>query len=202
MHRTLADSTHDRRRLAAELAVGDLIFIRIGARGPFREVARATASWTNHVGIVVGRRDGALLVAESAVPWSRLTPLPRFVARSQDRRIAVLRLNGVLSDGEQRAIVGAAQRRLGVVYDGGFNLHSSRQFCSRYVREVLLEATGVEVGEVETFAELLARQPSAGLGFWKLWYFGRIPWRRQTVTPASVLRSRALRTVFEGAVAQ
>jgi len=36
----------------------------------------------------------------------------------------------------------------------GFDLHSPGQFCSRFVREVLLEATGVEVGEVETFGAL------------------------------------------------
>ncbi|MBZ8143709.1 hypothetical protein CLD22_28325, partial [Rubrivivax gelatinosus] len=38
--------------LAPGLGVGDIVFIRVRAR-PFREVARATNSWTNHVGIVV-----------------------------------------------------------------------------------------------------------------------------------------------------
>jgi hypothetical protein len=34
------------------LQVGDLVFIRVPHK-PFREVAAATGSWTNHVGIVV-----------------------------------------------------------------------------------------------------------------------------------------------------
>ena len=93
----------------------------------------------------------------------------------------------------------AARRRTGILYDTGFGLHSHRQFCSRYVREVLAEATGVEVGEVQTFTDLLRQQPGASLGFWKLWYFGRIPWDRATVTPASLLRSPALQIVFDGA---
>ena len=38
-------------------------------------------------------------------------------------------------------------------------LHSHREFCSRYAREVLAEATGDTVGEVETFAHLLASRP-------------------------------------------
>jgi len=36
--------------LAPRLAVGDVVFIRVTAR-PFREVADATGSWTNHVGV-------------------------------------------------------------------------------------------------------------------------------------------------------
>ncbi len=92
----------------------------------------------------------------------------------------------------------AANRRLGILYDTGFDLHSRRQFCSRYVREVVGEATGTSIGEVETFAALLARQPATGLGFWRLWYFGRIPWSRETVSPANLLRSSALTTVFDG----
>jgi len=40
----------------------------------------------------------------------------------------------------------------------------------------------------------------ADLGFWKVWYFGRIPWQRETVTPASVLSSAQLRPIFDGVV--
>ena len=66
------------------------------------------------------------------------------------------------------------------------------------MREIITEATGVSVGEVETFSQLLTRRPDANLGFWKAWFFGSIPWTRETVTPASLLRSAALKTVFDG----
>ncbi|MBN3816536.1 hypothetical protein G3N57_07820, partial [Paraburkholderia sp. Se-20369] len=104
--------------------------------------------------------------------------------------------NEVFFDGARAA----AERRIGTLYDTGFNLRSRRQFCSRYVREVLGDATGVEVGDVETFATLLERRPGAKLGFWRLWYFGRIPWGRETVTPASVIRSDKLTLEFDGIV--
>ncbi len=78
------------------------------------------------------------------------------------------------------------------------NLHSRRQFCSRYVREVIMEATGRSVGEVETFSQLLSRHRGADLSFWKLWYFGRIPWERESVTLASVMLRPELRVVFDG----
>jgi hypothetical protein len=93
-----------------------------------------------------------------------------------------------------------AARREGIFYDTGFDLHSRRQFCSRFVHEVIEEATGVRVGEVETFSQLLAKQPDANVRFWRFWYFGHIPWSRETVTPASLLHSPALGIVFDGRV--
>ena len=183
--------------LAALLQCGDLVFIRVAAR-PFREVAIATDSSSNHVGIVTDIAGREPLIGESKFPLSRTTALPRFVARSENGRVAVTRLNGRLTPEQQHRLLAAAKRRSRIFYDTGFNLHSHRQFCSRYVREVLAEATGVHIGKVETFRDLLASQPQAALGFWRLWYFGRIPWERETVTPASLLRSPGLQLVFDG----
>ena len=76
--------------------------------------------------------------------------------------------------------------------------YSKRQFCSRYVREVLDEAAGVKLGEVENFSTLLKRNPQADQTFWKVWYFGNIPWQRETVTPASLLQDGRMRVVFDG----
>jgi Permuted papain-like amidase enzyme, YaeF/YiiX, C92 family len=187
--------------LAPELAVGDLVFIRVAAR-PFLEVADATLSWTNHVGVVVDvvvDASGAEpLVAESTIPRSRTTRLSRFVGRSQGGRLAVSRLNTELTAQQKHSVTQAADKRSGVLYDTGFDLNSKRQFCSRFVREVLLEATGKAVGEVETFERLLSRNPDTRLGFWRVWYFGSIPWSRTTVTPASVLTSAETHVVFDG----
>jgi hypothetical protein len=187
-------------RLAPQLQVGDLVFIRVPAK-PFREVATATGSWTNHVGIVTAVGGEQPQISESALPFSRRTTLERFMARSENGRLAVMRLQTPLSPGQQQAVATAAAQRMGVLYDTGFDLHSSkRQFCSRFVREVLQQATGTQVGDVQTFAGMLAQRPGTDLGFWKLWYFGHIPWQRETVTPASVLRSPSLRVVFDGNV--
>jgi hypothetical protein len=90
--------------------------------------------------------------------------------------------------------------RLGRLYDTGFNLRSRRQFCSRFVREVLQESTGTEIGEITTFRELLQRNRGADLRLWKMWYFGNIPWERTTVTPESLYTSPSLNVVFDGTV--
>jgi hypothetical protein len=187
-------------RLAGSLQVGDIVFIRIGAY-PFRKVADATGTWTNHVGIVLDVSGAEPEIGESRFPFSGRTTLRRFVARSAGGRVAVLRLPVPLSADQQAAIVAAAAQREHVFYDTGFDAHSQRQFCSRYVREVLQQGAGVTVGRVETFQALLASAPDADVGFWRAWYFGSIPWQRETVTPASVLRTPGLQTIFDGTAA-
>lgn len=183
--------------LSSSLQVGDVVFIRVQAR-PFLEVARATDSWTNHVGVVVDTSGPEPLIGESRFPLSGTTTWSRFVARSEGGRVSVRRLVHDLSPEQQRRVAEAARRRSGILYDTGFDLHSRREFCSRYVREVLDEATGRQVGDVETFSQLLQQHPQASLGFWRAWYLGHIPWQRQTVTPAALLRSPELRPVFDG----
>lgn len=185
------------RELGIHLAVGDVVFIRVSAL-PFKKVASATESWTNHVGVVIDVSGTEPLIGESTFPFSKATPLSRFVARSEGRRVEVSRLNTPLTTQQQAAVLQAAQKRMGIFYDTGFNLHSQREFCSRYVREVLNEATGIQVGEVENFSTLLSHNPKVDLTFWKIWYFGSIPWQRETVTPASLLQSTAMHSVFDG----
>ena len=185
--------------LQRDMQVGDLVFIRVKAL-PFAKVAAATGSWTNHVGVVIDTSGAEPLIGESTFPMSKATNLARFVARSEGGRVAVMRLDTPLTDAQRDRVRTAAEARMGIVYDTGFDLHSRRQFCSRYAREVLIEATGTSIGEVETFAHLLERNPSAGLGFWRVWYFGRIPWTRETVTPASLLQSARVHATFDGRV--
>ncbi|MCA8115173.1 YebB family permuted papain-like enzyme [Burkholderia cepacia] len=189
-------SRRNERSLPAEPEIGDIVFIRVTVR-PFLEVANATRSWTNHVGIVVGERDGEPLVAESTFPLSRVTTMSRFLARSDRGACVIARLKQPLDAEQRRRLVDAAMRRTGVVYDTGFDLASRRQFCSRFVREVVRDATQIVLGDVETFDTLLRRNPDHPLGFWRIWYLGRIPWRRRTVTPASLMDSPELRVVAD-----
>jgi len=183
--------------LAKSLQVGDIVFTRIGAY-PFRKVAEATGTWTNHVGIVLDVSGAEPTIGESRFPLSGATTLSRFVARSAGGRVAVMRLPVPLTPAQQAGVAAAAAQRRHVFYDTGFDAHSSRQFCSRYVREVLQQAAGIQVGQVQTFRQLLASAPQADVGFWRVWYFGSIPWQRETVTPASVLHTPGLKTVFDG----
>jgi len=187
--------------LEVTLHAGDIVFTRV--RGtPFRQLAAVTGTWTNHVGIVVGFDSYGAVVAESRIPFSSRTRFANFVRRSAQGRVAVMRLSRPLSESEIRRVKRAAGCRLGRLYDTGFSLRSRRQFCSRFVREVLQESTGVAVGEITTFRGLLERNPGTDLRLWRIWFFGRIPWERTTVTPASLYTSASLKVVFDGALSR
>src|SRR5579872_4067695 len=91
--------TATRSELASTMRVGDLVFIRIRLP-PFGAIASATGTWTNHVGIVIDFNRSGPIIAESRVPLSRRTTLGAYVRRSEDGRVAVLRLPRALTDQE------------------------------------------------------------------------------------------------------
>jgi len=186
-------------QLSEKLEVGDIVFIHVDIL-PFRKIAHDTGSWTNHVGIIIDTSGAEPIIAESTFPFSKTGYLSKFIARSKAGRVAVGRLHTPLTPEQRNTIKTAALRRKGIFYDTGFNLHSRRQYCSRYVYEVVNEATGISVGKIENFTALFADNPNADLIFWRFWYFGRIPWKRETVTPASVLQSEYLHSIFDGYV--
>jgi hypothetical protein len=194
-----AEASANLVQLGRQLEVGDVVFIRI-PRAPFTKVADATSSWTNHVGIVSDVSGKEPVIAESRVPLSGATSWSKFVQRSDNGRVAITRSLVTLDPQQQARLRKAITARSGILYDTGFDLNSQRQFCSRFVREVMAEATGVELGEVEDFAALLRRNPQADQEFWRVWYFGNIPWQRRTVTPASLLKDGRMRVVFDGQV--
>jgi hypothetical protein len=186
----------DLKQLDAVLQVGDIVFIRI-ANFLYRRVADATNSWTSHVGMICGREQGEWIVAESAVPRSRYSSLSRFLGRSDAGQCSIKRLRSPLDASAQGRLQTEAARRMGKWYHLGFDLDSRRQFCSKFVYEIYREAVGVELGTVESFRELLARNPTYPLTFWKWWFLGRIPWDRRTITPGTQYECALLESVYE-----
>ena len=59
----------------------------------------------------------------------------------------------------------------------------------------LQPAIDAAFGQVQTLRQIRDRNPDAPVWFWRMWYFGFIPWDRQTVTPASLFESPLLETV-------
>ncbi len=183
-------------RLAPQWQDGDLIFIRI-SNPIFRRVAETTDSWETHVGLLFSETNGTWQVAESTFPFSKFSSLNRFIARSEHRRFCVMRYRGGLTPEEKLDLRLSAGLRMGIPYDLGFNYDSPGLYCSKFVRQAYREATGYEVGRLETFRELLAKNPRAPLGFWRVWFLGHIPWERRCVTTTSQLKSGDLTLVFD-----
>jgi hypothetical protein len=182
--------------VASKPAVGDIVFTRIG--GPiFASVAATTQSWTSHVGIIVDYRDGDWIVAESGIPFVRKTPLRKFLDRSQDQMFSIRRLRTPPTEDQRRAMLIFADSQLGKPYSLGFDIESRNTFCSKFVHDDVFVCTQQSIGEVETFDHLMHRNPDAPMWFWKVWFLGRIPWDRTTITPASELESPLLVVVSQ-----
>ena len=184
------------QKITPRLQDGDLIFIRM-ANPIFRRVAETTDSWENHVGILFSGTNGTWQVAESKFPFAKFSPLDRFIARSEQGRFCVLRYRDGLTPEEKLDLRLSAGLRMGIRYDLGFNFDSPRLYCSKFVYQVYQEATGYQVGKLETFRQLLADNPAAPLGFWRAWFLGRIPWDRRCVTTTSEFKSGELIPVFD-----
>lgn len=178
------------------VAAGDVLLTEIN-NYVFRNIARMTNSWTSHVGLVYRAEDGEWMVWESTMPRSKRSRLCDFLSRTNGSRFAIRRLNRELSASEFAALARSAEARLDIAYDTGFNYDSNKQFCSKFVYQVFLEATGLEIGKRETFQDLRDANPDVDLAFAEAWFFGGIPWERVTVTPASQYIDDDLATVLE-----
>ena len=184
------------RSITPKLQDGDLIFIRI-SNPVFRQVAKTTASWETHVGILFSGPDGSWQVAESRFPLSTFTSLERFIRRSDRGRFLITRYHAELSPAEKSQLRESARARMGRLYNLGFNYDSRLLYCSKFVFDVYREATGCHVGNLTTFRQLLADNPQAPLGFWRVWFFGFIPWERRCVTTTSELKSPEFVPVYD-----
>jgi hypothetical protein len=189
------------RPVTAQLQDGDLIFTRI-SNPIFRKVAETTDSWETHVGILFSGANGTWQVAESKFPLSRCSRLDQFIARSEQGRFYVIRHRDGLTPGEKLNLREAAMARMGIRYDLGFNYNSPRLYCSKFVHEVYQQATGYQVGKLQTFRQLLAANPQAPVAFWRAWFFGFIPWQRQCITTTSEMKSVDFVPVFDSRMAQ
>ena len=183
---------------AENLEVGDIVFIEVPFL-VFQEISKASLCWSNHVGVVVGHNGEDYILAESTIPLSRNTTLKSFIRRSRRGRYEVKRFCDGLTDNQKLTLVGGVFEKLNIPYHTGFKLHSKRQFCSKFVYELYRDRLSIELGKIEKFSDLLNTNPEASLGVWHLWFFGRIPWQRETVTPASLYFCPKLNSVaFSG----
>ncbi|WP_412024727.1 YiiX/YebB-like N1pC/P60 family cysteine hydrolase [Burkholderia cepacia] len=124
------------RTLAAGAHVGDLVFIRVPAGTP-RDAAGATGAWTNRFGIVVDTSGDEPVIAEPALAWTKLTPLSRFVARTDGGRIALARRVAASTTDAQRRAHATAEQRIDALLGSRFNLRARRGFCAQYVSDVI-----------------------------------------------------------------
>lgn len=186
------------RRDLPLLREGDIIFARMAFPLCWWVSKTTGAGWEPHAGILFRDRKGEWMVAQSDLPVSDCISLKKFLARSDDGHVLVRRLRGGLSPEQTRRLRAAADSRMDKPYHFGFDYDDPRRtYCSKFVYDSFIEATGRRLGRVVTFRELLTANPDAPMGFWRIWFLGRIPWERRCLTTTSVMQSANLVTVFD-----
>ncbi len=179
----------------SRLRDGDLVFFGL-SNVVFRQLAAATNSWTSHLGIVFKSENGKWMVAESLIPFSRKTEFCHFIQRGYKKYFEIHRLKSSFPENKKSELISEIDQRMGKPYDLGFNYNTSKMFCSKFVYDIFYKILGVQVGHLQTFRDLQNQNPTYDFSFWKYWFGGRIPWERQTVTPASQVEDEDLVEIY------
>jgi len=178
------------------IAEGDVVFTS-NHNYLFRRVERDTKTWTSHVGVAFKNDLKEWVVYESTFPQSKITPLCEFMQRSYENRIEIKRINSGLAVSQTRVMKMAATRQLGLSYDQGFDYADNKKsFCSKFVYNTY-KAVSIEMGSLHTFQEVLDENPDMDLSFWKIWFIGRIPYQRVTISPAEQILDTKYISVFK-----
>lgn len=168
-----------------ELQEGDIIFTSI-PHYLYQAIEIGTRSPTSHVGIIF-KENNQWVVAESKIPFSKISPLDEFIERSKAHWFSIKRVGNGLSTAQINSLKVAAKAKLGIRYDLSFNYHNKGIFCSKFVYDVYKEACNIEIGMLETLQALLDKNPNVSTIFWRIWFLGFIPLKNLTVTPHSQL---------------
>lgn len=181
-----------------QIQAGDIVFISSESE-IFENVAKSTLSWTSHVGLALpDSKNQELMIYESTLPLSKKTSICDFVKRTSQDQIAVMRPKFKLDQSSIQRLQRTAENKMGIIYHTGFDYDTkTRLYCSKFVYDVYLNAMGIEIGYIETFADLIEKNPDPELiEFWQGWFFGKIPEKRRVVTPAGQLHDNDLELVF------
>lgn len=130
---------------------GDLVF-QTGDSGQTLAILMASSSFYSHMGIIKIGADGAPLVIEAAGPV-RETPLKEWIAHGWFGRLTVGRIRGLTPKYAQKVII-AAKKYYGKPYDHFFLPGDDEIYCSELVYLSFKEATGAEIGRMQSFREL------------------------------------------------
>lgn len=200
-------STISLPELQRELAEGDLIFQK-SQSAQSEAIRQATGSDWTHVGVIVPGKGG-YRVLEAAGRGVAPTSLADFVAKSEGRGIAVLRLQdaeGRITPEVRRKFQAVLRQDLGKKYDALFEWSDERIYCSELVWRAYKHSLGLSIGEVQTVGELEYQKPAVEALINERFRRKAAGSSREgllqekIITPAAMKKSNLLEIVFEGRV--
>lgn len=181
-------------RLSARLHNGDLIF-QTSQSAQSQAIQLATHSPYSHCGILF-QKDGEWRVFEAVQPVSE-TSLVAWAARGKDGKVVIKRLRDaetVLTPAALQRLQAAGEQYRGKNYDLYFGWSDDRIYCSELLWKMYQQATGREIGELQTLREFDLSH-SAVQAKLRERYGNRIPLDEKVISPVRMLESKELVTV-------
>ncbi len=184
----------DAKIIGTELKNGDIIF-QTSKSSQSKAIQLATGSQYSHMGIVY-KNDGKYFVYEAVQPV-KTTPLAQWINRGENDHFVVKRLKNaesILTPEVLSEMKKAGEKYNGKNYDLYFEWSDDRIYCSELVWKIYYEATGIEIGKLETLADFDLNQKIVKQKM-KERYGNKIPLDEKVISPAAMFNSDKLETV-------
>jgi uncharacterized protein YycO len=175
----------------AALQTGDILFQQTRS-GQGLAIQLATQSRYTHCGILL-RINDQWQVLEAVQPV-RYTPLAGWIARGDEKQVAVRRINpdsASLPDDINERLIKAGQPLLGKAYDIYFNWDDTRIYCSELVWKLYQQTTGIELCKLRPLSGYELNHPEIKK-IMRQRYDNRIPLNEPMTAPADILNSTKL----------
>lgn len=178
-------------QIAPRLHNGDLIF-QTSQSAQSQAIQFATHSKYSHCGILL-RRGQEWRVFEAVQPVSE-TSLAAWVARGKEGKFVVKRLRDaqtVLTPAVLQRLRAAGEQYRGKNYDLYFGWSDDRIYCSELLWKMYQQATGREIGKLQTLREFDLSHPAVQAKL-KERYGNRIPLNEKVISPVQMFESKEL----------
>jgi len=171
-------------------AEGDLLFQSFPHSALTDMIEGCTKSPLSHCGVMVNRK-GAWKVIEAVGPVKE-TVLADWIERGRGGGFVVYRLRAPL-DQQALRIVAAAKVYEGKPYDPHYDLDDARIYCSELLWKATRDATGTELGKLQTLGELNWKPYEKEI---RSLEDGALPLDRKMITPQALTEDSRLVEVY------
>ena len=181
-------------QVAPKLHDGDLVF-QTSQSAQSQAIQLATKSRYSHCGILF-RRGKEWRVFEAVQPVGE-TSLAAWAARGKDGQFVVKRLRDaetVLTPTALQRLRATGEQYRGKSYDLYFGWSDERIYCSELLWKMYQQATGREIGQLQTLREFDLSHPAVRAKL-KERYGNRIPLSEKVISPVRMFESEELVTV-------
>lgn len=170
---------------------GDIIF-QTSRSSQSKAIQIATNSEYSHMGIIY-ENNGAYFVYEAIEPV-KMTPLTTWINRGENSHYVIKRLKNaaeILTPATLAKMKQIGDKLKGKSYDLYFEWSDDKIYCSELVWKIYKDATGIEIGALETLAAMDLSHPTVQAKI-KERYGNTIPMDEKVITPAAMFHSDKL----------